>query len=143
MQFDPNNNVVKLCAQGMEMEGSGNTTEASKLFHQAWNEATNDFEKFTASHYVARHQKSIADKLEWDEKSLDFALKINDENIQAAYPSLYLNIGKCHEDLNAFEKAKEYYEKALSFSRYLGDDGYSKMIKGGIIDGIERVSKAN
>ena len=23
MQFDPNNKVVKLCAQGMEMEGKG------------------------------------------------------------------------------------------------------------------------
>lgn len=63
MEFDPNNNVVKLCAQGMDMEGKGNLEEASKLFFQAWEEATNDFEKFTAAHYVARHQKSAADKL--------------------------------------------------------------------------------
>jgi rifampin ADP-ribosylating transferase len=47
----------------MEMEVKGNPEEASKLFLQAWNEATTDFEKFTAAHYVARHQKSVADKL--------------------------------------------------------------------------------
>jgi rifampin ADP-ribosylating transferase len=67
MQFDPNNNVIKLCAQGMDMETEGLTEEANKLFLQAWSEATNDFEKFTAAHYVARYQKSVADKLRWDE----------------------------------------------------------------------------
>jgi hypothetical protein len=36
MQFDPNNNIVKLCAQGMTLEGEGKKTEALKLFQQAW-----------------------------------------------------------------------------------------------------------
>lgn len=58
MQFDPNNHVVKPCANGMDKEGQGKLEEASSLFFQAWNEATNDFEKFTAAHYVARHQKN-------------------------------------------------------------------------------------
>ena len=77
MEFNPNNNVVKLCAQGMEMEGKGKPGEAGSLFLQAWNEASNDFEKFTTAHYVARHQKSAADKLKWDETALQFALKLN------------------------------------------------------------------
>lgn len=45
MHFDPNNNVVKLCTKGMELEASQNPKEAQQLFLQAWNEATNDFEK--------------------------------------------------------------------------------------------------
>ena len=57
MEFNPNNKIIKLCVQGMHMEGEGRPEEASRLFLQAWNEATNDFEKFTAAHYVARHQK--------------------------------------------------------------------------------------
>jgi len=61
MEFDPNNNVVKLCAQGMSLEGQGKLEEASKVFTKAWNDATSNFEKFTAAHYVARHQASIAD----------------------------------------------------------------------------------
>lgn len=56
MEFSPFNNIVKLCLQGMEMEEKGKSEEAIKLFLQAWNEATKDFEKFIAAHYVARHQ---------------------------------------------------------------------------------------
>ena len=139
MPFDPNNNIIKLCAQGMSLEGEGKKEEALKLFLQAWDEAANDFEKFTSAHYVARHQKSMTDKLKWDEIALNFALKINDENMKGTYPSLYLNIGKCYEDLNDFESARENYELALSFTTFLADDGYGKMIKGGIMNGIDRV----
>jgi tetratricopeptide (TPR) repeat protein len=139
MQFDPNNNVVKLCTQGMDMEGKGKPEDASRLFLQAWNEATNDFEKFTASHYVARHQKSIADKLKWDETALQLALKINNDTVKGFFPSLYLNIAKCYEDLNDFDNARKNYQLALSFTNLLPDSGYGNMIKGGIMNGIARV----
>lgn len=139
MQFDPNNNIIKLCAEGMSLEGEGKKEAALQLFQQAWAEASNDFEKFTAAHYVARHQKSVADKLDWDQKSLDHALKINDESMKGTYPSLYLNIGKGYEDLNDFESARENYALALSFTAFLPEDGYGQLIKGGILNGIERV----
>ncbi len=139
MQFDPENNVNKLCARGMQAEGEGKPEDASKLFQQAWDEAANDREKFTAAHYVARHQKSVADKLKWDEAALNLALKIGDEDIKGAYPSLYLNIAKCYEDLNEFDKAHENYILALNFTTSLLDDGYGNMIRAGINKGIERV----
>jgi hypothetical protein len=140
MQFDPDNNVIKLCARGMEKEAEGKTGEASRLFLQAWNEATNDFEKFTSAHYVARHQKTVADKLKWDEMALNLALKINDDKMRVSYPSLYLNIAKCYEDLDELEKARKNYQLALSFSNSLPDDSYGKMIKSGITNGIGRVA---
>ncbi len=71
MQFDPNNNVVKLCAEGMSLEGQGKKEDAKNLFHQAWNGAVNNFEKFTAAHYVARHQETVEDKLKWDETAFN------------------------------------------------------------------------
>ena len=77
MEFNPSNNVVKLCLQGMGMEEKGKLEEASKLFLQAWNEATYDFEKFISAHYVAQHQKNVSDKLKWLEMALQFALKMN------------------------------------------------------------------
>jgi len=123
----------------MELEGEGKKEEALKTFQQAWDEATNDFEKFTSAHYVARHQDNIADKLRWDKTALNLALKINDENMKGTYPSLYLNIGKCYEDLSDFESAKENYDLALSFTAFLVDDGYGKMIISGIKNGIERL----
>jgi len=49
---------------------------------------------------VARHQGNTEDKLKWDETALQLALKINDDNVKEAYPSLYLNIAKGYEDLH-------------------------------------------
>jgi tetratricopeptide (TPR) repeat protein len=140
MESNQDNKVVQLCAKGMELEGQGKLAEAAKHFEKAWDDATTDFEKFTAAHYVARHQKSIADKLKWDKTALTHALNITDESIKETLPSLYLNIGKCYEDLNHLENAKSNYQAALSFSIYLPDDGYGNMIKGGIDKGLSRTT---
>jgi rifampin ADP-ribosylating transferase len=123
MEFSPNNNVVKLCVQGMDMEGKGKPEEASRLFLQAWNEATNDFEKFTAAHYVARHQNNVSDKLRWLETGLQFALNINNDTVKSAFPSLYLNIARCYENLGDHDNAKKNYELASSFTDKLSDNG--------------------
>lgn len=140
MQFDPNNNVVKLCAQGMEMEGQGKPEEAKMLFMQAWNQAANDFEKFTAAHYVARHQRTVADKLTWDETALELALQINNNTVKSVFPSLYLNIAKCYEDMDDHDNARKNLDLALSFADRLPNDGYGNMIKAGIINGIKRLT---
>ena len=123
MEFDPRNNVIALCVQGMGMEDKGKPEEASRLFLQAWNEATNDFEKFTAAYYVARHQETVRDKLQWLETSLRFALKINDVTVKAAFPALYSSIAKCFEELNDLENAKTNYELADSFKGDPWDNG--------------------
>src|SRR5580765_8207962 len=99
MEFNPSNNVIKLCIQGMAMEEKGHPAEAIGLFLQAWNEATNDFEKYIAAYYVARHQENVPDKLKWLETSLQLAQKVNNESAISAFPNLYTNIAKCHEDL--------------------------------------------
>lgn len=123
MEFDPNNNVVKLCVQGMSMEEKGKPEESSRLFLQAWNEAGSDFEKFLAAHFVARHQKNVSDKLKWLETALQFALKINDDAVRNAFPSLYSNIAKCYEDLGDSDNAKKNYELAISFKETPSDKG--------------------
>jgi tetratricopeptide (TPR) repeat protein len=123
MEFNPYNNIVKLCLQGMAMEEKGEPGEAVKIFLQAWNEATNDFEKFIAAHYVARHQKNVSDKLKWNETALQFALKINDVTVSSAFPSLYLNIAKCYEELNDPDNAKKNYELAASYQKKPSDTG--------------------
>ena len=142
MQFDPNNPTVKLCIEGMNLEGEGRKEDAFVVFRQAWQEATGNYEKFIAAHYVARHQKLIIDKLKWDETSLRLALTIADESVNEAYPSLYLNIAKCREELKDFDTAKKNYQRALSFAKFLPDDGYGKMIKSGIASGLERMEKS-
>lgn len=123
MEFNPNNKIVKRCIQGMILEESGKPDEASKLFLQAWNEATKDFEKFLAVHYVARHQNKVSDKLSWLETALQYALKINDDSVKSAFPSLYSKIAKCHEELKDPDNVKKYYDLAISFKNNPSDKG--------------------
>lgn len=107
----------------MHMEDQGKQEEARKLFLQAWNEATNDSEKFIASHYIARHQKNVSDKLKWLETTLQLALNLNDDTVKSAFPSIYQNIAKCYEDLGDSAKAKENYESATLFRDKPSDKG--------------------
>jgi tetratricopeptide (TPR) repeat protein len=123
MDFNPNNNIIKLCIEGMGNEENGKSEEASRLFLQAWNEATNDFEKFIAAYYVARHQENTSDKLKWLETALQFALKVNNDSVKGAFPSLYSNIAKCYEGLNDHDNAKKNYELANSFKEKISDRG--------------------
>src|SRR3954471_21804993 len=112
MEFSPDNHIVKLCILGMGMEEKDQPGEAGRIFLQAWNEATNDFEKFIAAHFVARHQKNVSDKLKWFQTALQLALKINNASINGAFVSLYVSIAKCYEDLNDLDNAKKNYELA-------------------------------
>ena len=139
MQFDPHNTIVKLCSEGMNLEGQGKKDEALKIFMQAWDEAKDNLEKFISAHYVAKHQQNPSEKLKWDETALGFALKISDQNVKGALPSLYLNIAKGYEDLQDIENAGKNYQLALSYTEFLEEDGYGKMIRAGISEGLKRV----
>lgn len=123
MEFNPNNPVIKLCLQGMAMEEKGEPAEAGKIFLRAWNEATNDFEKFLAAYYVARQLQNVHDKLKWTETALQYALKINDDAVTSALPSLYSNIAKCYADLGDHDNAQKNYELATTFANKPSDKG--------------------
>jgi hypothetical protein len=55
-------------------------------------------------------------------------------------PSLYLNIGKAHEDLGNRERAKRYYELAATKMSHLPEGRYADIVRDGIKRGLERVS---
>lgn len=123
MKFDPNNVVIKLCMSGMSLEDSGNIEDAVTMFQKAWQEATDDYEWFVAAYHLARQQKSITDKLKWMETSLLCALKINDDNVRSAYPTLYLSIAKCYDELGDTDNAKRNYELSNSYKGAASDEG--------------------
>lgn len=123
MEFSPFNTIVKLCLQGMDMEAKGKPEEALHFFEQGWNEATNNFEKFLTAYYIARHQQTDSDKLQWLERALQFALNTNDDTVKSAFPALYLNIAKCYEALGETDKAAANSALAISFKNNPSDKG--------------------
>ena len=122
-KFDSNNVVIKLCMSGMSLEDSGKIEDAFMMFHKAWSEASDDYERFISAYHFARQQKSITDILIWMETSLQCALNINDENVKSAYSTLYQNIAKCYEELGDSDKAKKYYDLSNSYKGATSDEG--------------------
>ena len=123
MEFNPNNSIVKLCLLGAEMQSKGEWEKANQFFIQAWNDASYDFEKFISAHFLARHQRDPAGKLQWFETALQLALKINDDTVHSALPFLYAEIATCHEDLGHSDQAVENREMAVSLRTRISDKG--------------------
>jgi tetratricopeptide (TPR) repeat protein len=138
--MDPNNPVIKLCAEGMKAETEGRTDEAHILFVQAWEQSKNDYDACVAAHYVARHQKTPEEILRWNKEALDRADAVNDQRVQGFYPSLYLNMGKSYEDLGNSEEARRHYELAAAEMNNLPEGRYGDVVRGGIKRGLQRVS---
>lgn len=138
MTFDPENRVVKLCAQGMDLEGESPNL-AAKKFNDAWKLASTPLEKSIAAHYVARHQPSKSEKLHWDEMALAYAIKAEKETL-FFLPSLLLNIARGYEDLGRTAEALIGYKQAKKCLEAIPNDGYKKFVALGINKGLERLS---
>lgn len=123
MEFDPRNKVIRLCLQGIGAEESGEPEKAHGMYQQAWDASTNDFERFFAAYFLARHQGRVSDKLKWLETSLMLASKINDVTAQSAFPALYSSIGTRYEELGDDDRAERNHDLAKSYAGTPSDTG--------------------
>jgi tetratricopeptide (TPR) repeat protein len=139
MEFNPNNPVVKLCAQGMEAEVQGNIETARRLFTEAWETAADDFEAFTAAHYMARNQPDLEEELKWNLVALEKAVKL--ENNNGVLPSLYLNAGKSYEKMGKMDEAGKQYKLAHTYSAHLPKGNYGDMMRMGINEALKRTGQ--
>lgn len=137
--MDPENPVIKICAEGMAAEAQGQMDRAKELFEQAWAAAGDDYEKCVAAHYVARHQDGPELTLQWNEECLRCAQLVGDERVAGFYPSLYLNIGHSYEVLGDQQRAEEGYRLAEQHLAALPAGPYGDMVRDGIARGLERV----
>ena len=138
--MDPNNPIVRLCVEGMQAEAAGKAAEARMLLIKAWEQKQNDFEACIAAHYVARHQETPQDTLTWNQVALDRASLLESEEIEAFYPSLYLNLGKSHSDMGNLQAARKYYELAASAASALAQNRYGDTVRDAIARGLHRVA---
>ena len=139
MEVDPNNPVVQLCSEGIKAEMDGKHEDARNLYMQAWAIRRDDYDACMVSHYVARVQETPEDILHWNQESLNYANAVNDERVQTFYPSLYLNMGKSHEDLGDADKARKCYQLARAALNALPEGPYAETVRGGVENGLTRV----
>lgn len=122
-KFDPNGAIIRLCMMGIGLEEHGKTDEARAAFYKAWNEASDDYEKFIAAYYVARMQADSEDKLKWMQTSVQCALNVNDENVKSAYSTLYAFIATCYEALGDTDNARLNHELSELNKGEISDKG--------------------
>jgi tetratricopeptide (TPR) repeat protein len=140
MEIDPNNQVVQLCSEGIKAEMEGKAQVALDFYMQAWSIRKDDYDACIVSHYVARLQETPQDILRWNQESLNYADAVGDERVRTFYPSLYLNMGKSHEDLGNTDEARKYYQLAEDALGVLPEDRYADMVKHGVAEGLKRIS---
>lgn len=142
MVVNPDNPIVKLCVQGMECESSGRHAEALGFFMSAWMQSQDDFERCIAAHYVARHQTEPVEALLWNQRSLDHANAVSGDRVREFYPSLYLNMGKAHEDLKNREDAKRFYQAAEQLLDSLPNGRYSTIVREAVERALLRIRES-
>jgi hypothetical protein len=141
--IDPENQVVRYCAEGMEREQEGRHEEASRLFMLAWDQSKDAFERSIAAHYVARHQTKLEGALHWNQESLINADAVGDDRVQDFYPSLYLNMGKSHENLGNLKDARRFYALAADRIGSLPESPLTDTVRRGVANGMRRVSNCS
>ncbi|HYR08154.1 MAG TPA: hypothetical protein VEQ60_10315 [Longimicrobium sp.] len=140
--MDPDNPVVKLCAQGMEAELAGRPVEARDLFVRAWDARRDDYDASVAAHFVARHQPTPEETLRWNQEALARADAVGGERVRGFYPSLYLNVGHSHEQLGDPDEARRFYALAAAAATDLPAGPYGDTVRDGITRGLQRVTGA-
>jgi len=139
MSVDPNNEIVKLCAEGIQAEMEGNHDTARQLYTEAWHLRTNDYESCIVAHYMARIQPAPAGILHWNLEALTYADKVGGESVEPFYPSLYLNIGKAYEDTGDVVAARKYYLLGERKCGLLPDSDLGRLTRDAIRRGLARV----
>ncbi len=110
VEFDPRNKSVKSCLQGMALEDDGKMDDASTIFNNVFDTASNDFERYLASYYIARNKVNIEEKLIWFKKALELATHIDDVATTSALSKIYSEISNCYRELSNEDDAKKYLE---------------------------------
>ncbi len=108
------NPVIHLCILGTQAEFAGRIEVAREIYLQAWKTASNNYKSCIAAHYVARFGENPAETLRWNETALHHANASADERVNAFYPSLYVNMGRSHEECGNPAQAEKYYAKAAA-----------------------------
>jgi len=137
---------MDLCMEGMAAEGAGDADGARKLFEQAWAARKDDFDACIAAHYLARHQVTIETRLEWNDRSLRHADSVLDDRVTSFYPSLYLNLASCYEEIVQTEdadyadvrQARKYFALASERATTLPPGPYSEMVRRASSAGLRR-----
>ncbi|MFI9596348.1 tetratricopeptide repeat protein [Nonomuraea sp. NPDC052265] len=143
MTADP---TMARIGQGVELHHHQARPEAARdLFARIWDdiggEQGDPLHVCVLAHSMADVQDDVQEELMWDLRALAAADRVTDEHVAQAgvalpvaglYPSLHLNLGECYRKLDDLDRAREHLHQARAGLGALADDGYGRLVRGGL-----------
>ena len=139
--------IMAQVGHGIELGGRGDREAARELFARLWeqvSEVGDPLHRCAIAHSMADVQDDPRDELAWDLRALEAADSVTPERAAAAgvvtpvasfYPSLHLNLGEAYRKLGDLGSARTHLRLGQDAAQAFGDDGYARMIRGGL-DGL-------
>jgi rifampin ADP-ribosylating transferase len=121
MPFDPNNPIVKQCLRAMAVEPT-DAAQAQGIALEAWEEATDDFERFLAAYHVARFQVDAAERIRWLGTSLECAIHSGDLSARTALGALHARFAEAYEESGDRQEAAKHRALADSGAKSAPQD---------------------
>ncbi|WP_433803836.1 hypothetical protein [Actinomycetospora sp. CA-084318] len=124
----------------VEQGRAGDTEEARRRLAELWEHPAvqgDPFHRCALAHYAADLEPEVADELRWDERALAAADEVvpgqqTPLDVGSFYPSLHLNLGDAHRRVGDLATARDHLARARACVDVLPDDGYGRLIRGGI-----------
>lgn len=121
--MDLSRRSVALCAQGTDAEFDGRVDDARRLYAEAWDAATDDYDRCVAAHYIAHLEPDVTAQLRWNALALEHAARADQALVAPLYASLYVNLGRSYELTGAPAQARCYYALAAELGLIHQPDG--------------------
>lgn len=142
-------------AEAIELVGQGERAQARRRLADLWTELEQEgdiLQRCAVAHHMADVQDDPRDELTWDLRALHEADSLTQEALTQAgatgsvaglYPSLHLNLGEDYRKLGDLPATRHYLKLGQRATVGLGDDGYSRMIRGGLDALADRLDSKN
>lgn len=140
-QHDP---VMARIGEAVALGHGGAAAAARQRFAEIWEDVGpggDPLHRCALAHYAADVQADPAEELRWDLAALAAADEVGDGrarahhptlDVAAFYPSLHLNLADVLRRLGDAARAAHHLDRARASLSTLPDDGYGRMIRGGV-----------
>ncbi len=114
-QFDPSNEIVKICLKAMMVEIDSETDKSNKLvaknlLKDGYEKSTSEMEKVVTAYFIGKIEDKVEEKVRWFNIALDEAIICSDNGVRSTISTLYNDLALAYMKISEMDIAKKYTE---------------------------------